>query len=139
MQVWSIATNTDVTKLLDNGEVPVISPDGTRVAFEDGGAVKIAPIDAGEPAKCLFFDRGRDSDSRWSPDGSALAFVSSRGDHGLIRVDRSDASPIEYLEPTSAWTALRSIPGTCIFHIAALMEWGQVASNCAAAPICGSV
>ena len=102
MQVWSIATNTGVAKQLGNGDVPVISPDGTRVAFTNDGAVTIAPIDAGAPAKRLFFDRGQDSDIRWSPDGSALAFVSSRGNHSFIGVYRSETQPVEFLSPTTS-------------------------------------
>ncbi|MBV8067222.1 MAG: S9 family peptidase, partial [Candidatus Eremiobacteraeota bacterium] len=50
----------------------------------------------------LFFDRGQDSDLRWSPDGSALAFVSTRTDHSFIGIYRNDGTPIEYLAPTTS-------------------------------------
>ncbi len=109
MQVWSVATNgpsaplrVNLPKLLGAGDAPAIAPDGTRVAFTSGGAVMIAPIDGGAPAKRLFFDRGQDSDLRWSPDGSALAFVSTRTDHSFIGIYRNDATPIEYLAPTTS-------------------------------------
>ncbi len=47
MQVWSAATTgSGAPKLLGTGDVPAISPDGKHVAFTNGGAVMIAPIDA---------------------------------------------------------------------------------------------
>jgi len=102
MQVWSVATSGPAPKLLGNGDAPAISPDGARVAFTDGGAVMIAPADGSAPAKRLFFDRGQDSDVRWSPDGSALAFVSTRTDHSFIGIYRNDATPIEFLAPATS-------------------------------------
>ncbi|HMF28281.1 MAG TPA: hypothetical protein VKE42_05880, partial [Candidatus Cybelea sp.] len=103
MQVWSVATSGGaVPKLLGAGDAPAISPDGTRVAFTSGGAVMIAPIDGSSAAKRLFFDRGQNSDLRWSPDGSALAFVSTRSDHSFIGIYRNDSTPILFLAPTTS-------------------------------------
>ncbi len=109
MQVWSVSTSgpsaslrVNSPKLLGNGDAPVISPDGLRVAFTADGAVMIAPIDGSAAAKRLFFDRGQDSDLHWSPDGSALAFVSTRTDHSFIGVYRNDATPLEFLAPTTS-------------------------------------
>lgn len=111
MQVWSVSTaagpstalSVNSPKLLGEGDAPAISPDGTRVAFVDASAaVEIAPLDGNVAAKRLFFDRGADSELHWSPDGSALAFVSTRTDHSFIGIYRNDATPIEYLAPTTA-------------------------------------
>jgi dipeptidyl aminopeptidase/acylaminoacyl peptidase len=103
MQVWSVATSGGAPKLLGDGDAPAISPDGTRGAFVDAaGAVQIAPIDGSLPARSLFFDRGKDSDLRWSPDGSALAFVSDRGDHSFIGIYRNAATSLEFLAPTTS-------------------------------------
>jgi dipeptidyl aminopeptidase/acylaminoacyl peptidase len=109
MQVWSVATSgpsaplrANSPKLLGAGDAPAISPDGARVAFTSGGAVMIAPIDGSAAARRLFFDRGQDSDLHWSPDGSSLAFVSTRTDHSFIGIYRNDATPIEYLAPTTS-------------------------------------
>ncbi|HZV77116.1 MAG TPA: prolyl oligopeptidase family serine peptidase [Candidatus Babeliales bacterium] len=102
MQVWSVATGGGAPKLLGTGDVPAISPDGKRVAFTNDGAVMIAPIDTSAAARRLFFDRGQDSDLHWSPDGSALAFVSTRTDHSFIAIYRNDSTPIEYLAPTTS-------------------------------------
>ena len=103
MQVWSVAKSGGVApKLLGTGDAPAISPDGTRVAFTSDGAVMAAPIDGSAAAKRLFFDRGQDSDLRWSPDGSALAFVSTRSDHSFIGIYRNDSTPIQFLAPTTS-------------------------------------
>jgi dipeptidyl aminopeptidase/acylaminoacyl peptidase len=103
MQVWSVSSSGGLApRMLGTGDAPAISPDGTRVAFTNDGAVMIAPIDGSAPAKRLFFDRGQDSDLRWSPDGSALAFVSTRTDHSFIGIYRNDSTPLQFLAPTTA-------------------------------------
>jgi dipeptidyl aminopeptidase/acylaminoacyl peptidase len=102
VQVWSVATSAGAPKLLGNGDAPAISPDGTRVAYTSDGAVMIAPIDGASAAKRLFFDRGQDSDLHWSPDGSALAFVSTRTDHSFIGIYRNDSTPLAFLAPTTS-------------------------------------
>lgn len=102
MQVWSVATSGGTPVLLGAGDAPVISPDGARVAFGSGGAVMVAPIDGSVQPKRMFFDRGQDSDYRWSPDGSELAFVSDRGDHSFIAIYRNDTTPMQYLAPTTS-------------------------------------
>ncbi len=107
MQVWSVATSGGTPVALGDGDAPAISPDGARVAYTSDGAVMEAPVGGGTPAKRFFFDRGQDSDLQWSPDGSALAFVSARTDHSFIGVlrqaqDETPSLPIEYLAPTTS-------------------------------------
>ena len=103
MRVWSVSTAGGAPKLLGEGDAPAISPDGGRVAFVDAaGAVQIAPVDGSVAAKRLFFDRGVDSELHWSPDGSALAFVSTRTDHSFIAIYRNDATPLAFLAPSTS-------------------------------------
>jgi dipeptidyl aminopeptidase/acylaminoacyl peptidase len=106
MQVWSVPAHLGTPKLLGSGDTPAISPDGSRVAFTSDGAAMIAPIDGSAAAKRMFFDRGQDSDLHWSPDGSALAFVSTRADHSFIAVYRNDATPLEFIAPTTSQDAM---------------------------------
>jgi dipeptidyl aminopeptidase/acylaminoacyl peptidase len=102
-QVWSVATQGGAApKLLGNGDAPTITPDGTRVAFTSDGAVMVAPIGGTTEAKRLFFDRGADSELQWSPDGSALAFVSVRTDHSFISIYRNDTTPMQFIAPTTS-------------------------------------
>jgi Tol biopolymer transport system component/imidazolonepropionase-like amidohydrolase len=59
---------------------PVISPDGTRVAFAAVGDLYVMPI-GGKPEN-LTHDRALDTDPAWSPDGSQLVYSSDKNsDH----------------------------------------------------------
>ncbi len=104
MQLWSVSLTTGEPRVLAEGDAAAISPDGKRVAFihRPDSSVWWVPIDGSQKAQQLFFDRGHDSDLQWSPDGTALAFVSDRGDHSFIGVYRNDSTPIEYLAPATA-------------------------------------
>ena len=69
---------------------PRLSPDGTTVAFvpwsidgeanEYRGNIWLAPVDGSEPPRRFTTGERRDGEPRWSPDGSSLAFVSSRAE-----------------------------------------------------------
>ncbi len=97
MQVWAVSLITGEPRVLGDGDTPAISPDGQRVAFIHlpEKSVWWVPIDGGQKAERLFFDRGKDSDLQWSPDGKQLAFVSDRKDHSFISIYRDDATPIQ--------------------------------------------
>ncbi len=106
MEVWSVALSGGKPVSLGIGDAPVISPDNRRVAFVAGDqSVQWSPIDGSAKADRLFFDEGQDSDLQWSPDGSALAFVSSRTDHSFIGVYRNGGTPLEFLQPSTSQDA----------------------------------
>jgi dipeptidyl aminopeptidase/acylaminoacyl peptidase len=104
MQVWLVSLSGGAPRTLGPGDAPAISPDNRRVAFihlpEE--SVWEASIDGSGKAQRLFFDLGKDSELRWSPDARSLAFVSNRGDHGFIGVYRDPNTPIEYLLPSTS-------------------------------------
>ncbi|WP_293367200.1 prolyl oligopeptidase family serine peptidase [Phenylobacterium sp.] len=81
------------------GDAPAVSSNGALAYLKDG-AVWTAKLD-GAGAKKLFFDRGKDSELAWSPDGSRLAFSSLREDHGFIGVFTSADQPIEWMSPST--------------------------------------
>jgi len=102
VQVWSIPFTGGNPILLGDGDEPVISPDGSRVAFMRQGRVWTCAIDGSDKATQLFYARGAISGIQWSPDGKAMAFVSSRTDYALVGIFRDKDTPIQWIAPAFA-------------------------------------
>jgi tricorn protease len=64
---------------------PALSPDGHEIAFSSGGDLWTVPAAGGE-ARLLVTDPASESRPLYSPDGSRLAFVSTRTGNGDIYV-----------------------------------------------------
>ena len=101
IQVWSVPVAGGTPKLISEGDDPVLSPDGERVAFVKDRRIWIAGIDGAKPAQQAFFARGNNGSPAWSPDGRTLAFVSNRGDHSFIGLFTPD-KPIRYIAPSTS-------------------------------------
>jgi Tol biopolymer transport system component len=56
---------------------PVISPDGTQIAFAAVGDIYVMPASGGTPTN-LTQDAALDTDPSWSPDGTSLVYSSDR-------------------------------------------------------------
>ena len=103
-EVWLVNTRTSATLRVGEGSSPMFSPRGDRVMFEreDHLWASTVPVGgsgaAGAPKK-MFEIRGGVNTAAWSPDGSSLAFVSSRGDHSFIAIYQPASSRIRFLEP----------------------------------------
>jgi len=86
---------------------PVISPDGTLLAFgaERSGsdAILIMPAEGGEP-RVLVEGSGDNDRPRWSPDGSEVAFMSTRGGKSGIWVVPSEGGEAARVSPEEAWS-----------------------------------
>lgn len=105
LEIWIVPFVNDSHKaprLISEGDEPVVSPRGDRVAFIKDHQIWIAPTDSGAPAKQFFFAKGESGSPEWSPKGDRLAFVSDRGDHSFIGVFTSDSAPVEFLAPSTS-------------------------------------
>lgn len=97
--IWAVPVHGGAPVKVDQGDAPVISARG-QVAYLKDDHVWVASLDGGKPER-LFFDRGKDGELAWSPDGSRLAFVSDRGDHSFIGIYVSKNTPLLYLAPST--------------------------------------
>ena len=84
-----------------------LSPDGRWVVFARDGQIYRASTDQNRPASAR--DRGEEpfitawgtnSNPRWSPDGSKVAFVSSRTDHSFIGLYDMATRKVTYVAPS---------------------------------------
>ncbi|MBS1816286.1 MAG: S9 family peptidase [Acidobacteria bacterium] len=128
-QIYFVSTKGDSEPvLLAQGHAPAVSPRSDLVAYLRNGQIWVRTLSSAMGAgsqSChaesndaavttnmhgstqrthcgstqLLQMRGRQGNLRWSPDGNALAFVSSRGDHSLIAIYRFDTKQVVFADP----------------------------------------
>jgi dipeptidyl aminopeptidase/acylaminoacyl peptidase len=98
--IWRIATSGGDPVKVAEGSGPALAPSGSVVAYARSGAVWRASLEGEANPERLFTVRGNAGSLRWSPDGSRLAFVSSRGDHAFLGIFTLADRSIRYLSPS---------------------------------------
>ncbi len=96
--VWSISWNGGEPKKVDVGDSPKTSAKGV-IAYVRDGQLYLAPVDAIDKPYHLVV-RGQNHSEEWSPDGSQLVFVSTRGDHSFIGVYDVTTKTVRFLAPS---------------------------------------
>ncbi len=97
--IFVIPFDGGTPKRLAEGHSPAVSKDG-RVAFVRANQIWMTTLDGEKPAEVVH-TKSTAGDLRWAPDGSALAFVSNRGDHAFIGVYRPGDKSLKYLDPST--------------------------------------
>src|SRR5258706_9441863 len=99
-EVWVVDVRTGRLTRIGAGSTPILSPAGDQVEFLRGGSVWTAPLLGGKESK-MFAIRGTvTGPPQWAPDGSQLAFASSRSDHSFIAVYDKRANSFTFLAPS---------------------------------------
>ena len=97
--LWAVGLDGSAPRQIGPGHSAAVSPRGDLVAYLVGGQIWAAPLSGGAPTQ-LVNDRGDAGSLTWSPDGSRLAFVSTRGDHSLIGVYDVASHAIAWMSPS---------------------------------------
>jgi dipeptidyl aminopeptidase/acylaminoacyl peptidase len=98
--IWTVPLTGGEPRKVAEGDTPTISSRG-QLAYTKDDHVWTAALEGDTKPERLFFDRGKDSDLQWSPDGARLAFVSNRGDHAFIGIFIAKDRPLLYLAPST--------------------------------------
>lgn len=96
--LWLVPLAGGAPARIAEGHAPAAAPDGSRIVFvRKGGLFAIAPR-PGARAEELVRGLGNLSAVHFAPDGRSFAFVSLRGDHGLIGLYTFADHSVRWLE-----------------------------------------
>jgi dipeptidyl aminopeptidase/acylaminoacyl peptidase len=96
--VYAIPFDGGPPRKLSDGRGPAVSRDG-HVAFVKSGQLWMTTLEGTKPVEAVHA-KANTYELEWSPDGSALAFTSYRGDHSFIGVYRVATKTLTYLDPS---------------------------------------
>ncbi len=100
--VWAVSVaGSGAPKRLGPGRLPAAAPHGARAAWVSRGQIWTIDLAAADAKGAqLRTTRGNAQQLTWSPDGSAIAFVSNRGTHSFVGVVSIDSRELRYLDPS---------------------------------------
>jgi dipeptidyl aminopeptidase/acylaminoacyl peptidase len=98
--IWIASVAGGAPRKITEGSDPTLPPAGDRIVFLRKDEIWWIGLEDGAKPSQLIHAKGQASQLRWSPDGSKLAFVSTRGDHSFIAVYNVGSQSINYLDPS---------------------------------------
>lgn len=99
-EIWVATVAGGDARKLGVGHSPAFSPDGSRIAYADKGALFVAAAGGTRTPEQLLSDTGGISTFVWSPDGGSIAFVSSRGSHDIVGLYTMATRTIRWMAPS---------------------------------------
>jgi dipeptidyl aminopeptidase/acylaminoacyl peptidase len=97
--IWIVGIAGGAPRRVATGAGPALAPDGKSIAYGAGGTVMLIGTDSGAVPRTIIRARGGLGTLRWSPDGSKLAFASSRGVHAFVGVYDVSAKQLRWMDP----------------------------------------
>jgi dipeptidyl aminopeptidase/acylaminoacyl peptidase len=97
--IWIVPIGGGEPTRLADGSGIALAPSGDRIAYLVRGKIWTVALGGGRPER-LVDVRGQLAQLRWSPDGSKLAFTSTRGDHAFVGVYDTAAKSVSFLDPS---------------------------------------
>ena len=105
--IWAAKTDGTGAWRVAEGAAPEVAPDGRYVLFVREGQIYRARLQQAGPTdsvdrglKPFIKEWGTQSNPRWSPDGSRIAFVSTRTDHSFIGIYDTRTKRVDFVSPS---------------------------------------
>jgi dipeptidyl-peptidase 4 len=105
--IWAVRSSGGAPWRVAEGGNPVLSPDGRWVLFVKEGQIFRAAVTAAAQTnetdrglKPFIKEWGVQSNPSWAPDGSKIAFVTTRTDHSFIMIYDVKSKSVAYVSPS---------------------------------------
>lgn len=96
--IWIAPVSGGAPRKITEGSQPAVSPTASQIAYLKKNEVWTIGLDENAKPTQLIHTKGQAGELRWSPDGSRLAFVTSRSDHSFVGVYNFSAKSLAYVD-----------------------------------------